>query len=71
MFGEIVGFMREQLFSFFDMAPDWKGFAARSFPLHRELFKAIARREPERARDLTLAILRITEEDIGTLAGDG
>ncbi len=71
MFGEIVGFMREQLFSFFKMAPDWKGFAARSFPLHRELFEAIAQHDPERARNLTLGILKITEEDIRTLTGDG
>ena len=71
MFGEIVGFMREQLFTFFKLAPDWKDFAARSFPLHRELFEAIAQHDPERARNLTLGILKITEEDIRTLTGDG
>lgn len=71
MFGQIVGFMREQLFSFFEIAPDWKGFAGRSFPLHRELFEAIAGRDEARARALTLAILQVTEEDIRIITGDG
>lgn len=71
VFGQIVGFMREQLFSFFKMGPEWEGFANRSFPMHRQLFEAIAGRDPDRARSLTLAILQITEEDIRAISGDG
>ncbi len=71
VFGQIVGFMREQLFSFFEMGPKWEGFANRSFPLHRELFEAIAGSDAERARSITLAILQITEEDIRIISGDG
>ena len=39
-------------------------FARRSFPFHRTLFNAIAAQDPDTAREETLKILAIVEEDI-------
>jgi GntR family transcriptional repressor for pyruvate dehydrogenase complex len=64
LFGQLLEQMREAFESFFEKPFDRPDFARRSFPFHRELFDAIARREPETARQKTLAILQIVEEDI-------
>jgi DNA-binding FadR family transcriptional regulator len=56
--------MREAFESFWDQPFERPDFARRSFPFHRELYDAIAARDPERARLKTLAILDIVEEDI-------
>jgi DNA-binding FadR family transcriptional regulator len=39
-------------------------FARRTFPFHRTLFNAIVAQDPEAARQETLKILDIVEEDI-------
>ncbi len=63
MFGQIVHHMRMPIYSFFDNPFDQRGFSADSFPIHRELFDAIAAGDIEDAREKTLAILAITEAD--------
>ena len=57
--------MREAFERFWDTAFDRPDFARRSFPFHRTLFNAIAaQRRRGRARNKTLKILDIVEEDI-------
>jgi len=36
--------------------------------MHRQLYEAIAARDPATARQVTLDIIRITEEDLGEAA---
>lgn len=64
LFPQLLEQMREAFERFFEKPFDRPDFARRSFPLHRELFEAIAARDPVTARDKTLAILAIVEEDI-------
>jgi GntR family transcriptional regulator, transcriptional repressor for pyruvate dehydrogenase complex len=64
LFGQIMEQMRGAFESFFDKPFDRPDFARRSFPFHRELFEAIARRDANLAREKTLQILAIVEEDI-------
>jgi GntR family transcriptional regulator, transcriptional repressor for pyruvate dehydrogenase complex len=64
LFAQLLEQMREAFESFFAKPFDRPDFARRSFPFHRELFEAIARGDAAGARDKTLAILRIVEEDI-------
>ena len=56
--------MRGAFASFWAKPFDRSDFAARSFPLHRPLFEAIAKHDADMARRHTLAILAIVEEDI-------
>jgi GntR family transcriptional regulator, transcriptional repressor for pyruvate dehydrogenase complex len=64
LFTQLLEQMRETFESFWEKPFDRADFARRSFPFHRELFDAIAGRDDERAREKTLAILEIVEEDI-------
>lgn len=64
LFGQLLEQMREAFERFFAKPFDRPDFARRSFPFHRELFDAIAAGHAERAREKTLAILAIVEEDI-------
>ena len=65
LFRQLLEQMREAFESFWDKPFDRPDFARRSFPFHRELFDAIrGRRRATAARDKTLAILAIVEEDI-------
>ena len=64
LFGQLLEQMRQTFESFFAEPFDRPDFARRSFPFHRELFHAIAARDPETARRKTIAILDIVEEDI-------
>lgn len=64
LFLQLVSALHDSLFSFFTNPLDQPGFASRSFPLHRELYEAIAARDPATARARALAILAITEEDL-------
>ena len=64
LFTQLLEQMREAFESFWEKPFDRADFARRSFPFHRELFNAIAARDAEGARDKTLAILEIVEEDI-------
>jgi DNA-binding FadR family transcriptional regulator len=64
LFRQLLEQMREAFESFWEKPFDRSDFARRSFPFHRELFDAIAGQDEERARDRTLAILAIVEEDI-------
>ena len=64
LFRQLLEQLRGNFEQFFAKPFDRPDFAARSFPFHRELFDAIARRDPEAARTKTLAILAIVEEDI-------
>ncbi len=64
LFGQIMEQMRGAFESFFEKPFDRPDFARRSFPFHRELFEAIAGRDAPLAREKTLQILAIVEEDI-------
>jgi DNA-binding FadR family transcriptional regulator len=56
--------MRETLVRFWTHPFDRQEFARRSFPFHRTLFNAIAAKDPQAAREETLKILDVVEEDI-------
>ncbi len=64
LFRQLLEQMREAFERFWHKPFDRPDFAARSFPFHRELFDAIRSRNPDGARDRTLAILAIVEDDI-------
>jgi GntR family transcriptional repressor for pyruvate dehydrogenase complex len=64
LFPQLLEQMREAFERFWETPFDRPDFARRSFPLHRELYEAIVARDPDRARETTLAILKIVEEDI-------
>ncbi|SDR46679.1 transcriptional regulator, GntR family [Rhizobiales bacterium GAS191] len=68
LFRQLLEQMREAFESFFDEPFDRPDFARRSFPFHRELFNAIRDQDPDAAREKTLAILAITEEDIKVMS---
>ena len=64
LFRQLLEQMREAFERFWDHPFDRTDFARRSFPFHRTLFNAIAAQDPETAREETLKILAIVEEDI-------
>jgi DNA-binding FadR family transcriptional regulator len=64
MFGQLLEQMREAFETFWEQPFDRSDFARRSFPFHRQLFDAIAAKDADKARRITLAILDIVEEDI-------
>jgi len=64
LFPQLLEQMREAFESFWAKPFDRPDFARRSFPFHRELFDAIAARDADAAREKTLAILAVVEEDI-------
>ncbi|WP_165820167.1 FadR/GntR family transcriptional regulator [Microvirga sp. KLBC 81] len=64
LFGQLLSQLRESVQALFSMSRLRTDFAARSFPFHRELFEAIAAKDPDAARAKTLSILAIVEEDI-------
>jgi GntR family transcriptional regulator, transcriptional repressor for pyruvate dehydrogenase complex len=64
LFGQLLEQMREAFELFFEKPFDRPDFARRSFPFHRELFDAIRAGDPAGAREKTLQILAIVEEDI-------
>jgi DNA-binding FadR family transcriptional regulator len=64
LFEQLLSQIREAFISFWQRPFHRFDFARRSFPLHRPLFEAIAGHDPGLARQHTLAILAIVEEDI-------
>jgi DNA-binding FadR family transcriptional regulator len=68
LFGQLLSQMRGAFASFWAKPFDRSDFARRSFPLHRPLFEAIARHDPDKARHHTLAILAIVAEDIDRMS---
>ncbi|GAB1583638.1 FadR/GntR family transcriptional regulator [Phyllobacterium phragmitis] len=64
LFPQLLEQMREAFERFWDRPFDRPDFARRSFPYHRELYDAIAAGDSARAREKTLAILQVVEEDI-------
>jgi DNA-binding FadR family transcriptional regulator len=64
MFGQLLEQMREAFQRFWTHPFDRQDFARRSFPFHRTLFNAIAAQDPQAAREETLKILDVVEEDI-------
>jgi GntR family transcriptional regulator, transcriptional repressor for pyruvate dehydrogenase complex len=64
LFRQLLEQMREAFERFWEKPFDRPDFARRSFPFHRTLFNAIAACDPEAAREETLKILAIVEEDI-------
>ncbi|EIC82393.1 FadR/GntR family transcriptional regulator [Serratia sp. M24T3] len=60
---QMVGGIIHLLHAFFESPPEQALFSD-SFPLHRLLFDAIVRREPETARRISHEILNITERDM-------
>ena len=70
MFGQLLEQMREAFERFWTKPFDRPDFAGRSFPYHRTLFEAIAAKDADRARQETLTILEIVEEDIREMSQD-
>ena len=70
MFGQLLEQMREAFERFWTKPFDRPDFAGRSFPFHRTLFEAIAAQDSDRARQETLTILEIVEEDIREMSQD-
>ena len=68
LFIQIVGQLHSALHRFWETPFGKSDFASRSFPMHRLLYEAIAARDPAAARQVTLDIIRITEEDLGEAA---
>ena len=64
LFHQLLAQMREAFERFWDKPFDRPDFARRSFPFHRELFDAIRDGDERTAREKTLAILAVVEEDI-------
>ncbi len=64
LFRQLLEQMREGFERFWSKPFDRPDFAARSFPFHRTLFNAIVAGDAEAARQETLKILTIVEEDI-------
>ncbi|WOS61909.1 FadR/GntR family transcriptional regulator [Sinorhizobium fredii] len=64
LFRQLLEQMREAFERFWEKPFDRPDFARRSFPYHRTLFDAIASQNPDAAREETLKILAIVEEDI-------
>jgi GntR family transcriptional regulator, transcriptional repressor for pyruvate dehydrogenase complex len=64
LFRQILEQMRGAFQRFWEHPFERQDFARRSFPFHRELFDAIVVQDTERAREKTLRILDIVEEDI-------
>ncbi|WP_165491226.1 FadR/GntR family transcriptional regulator [Lichenihabitans psoromatis] len=68
LFRQLLEQIREAFEHFFEKPFDRPDFARRSFPFHRELFDAIRSRNTALARDKTIAILAIVEEDIKAMS---
>lgn len=64
LFRQLLEQMREAFERFWEKPFNRPDFARRSFPYHRTLFNAIAAQDPDAARQETLNILAIVEEDI-------
>lgn len=64
LFRQLLEQMRGAFERFWQHPFDRQDFARRSFPFHRELFDAIRAGDAEMARQRTLAILAVVEEDI-------
>ncbi|OLP62476.1 GntR family transcriptional regulator [Xaviernesmea oryzae] len=64
LFRQLLEQMREGFERFWSKPFDRPDFASRSFPFHRTLFNAVVAGDAEGAREETLKILRIVEEDI-------
>ncbi|MCA1371603.1 FadR family transcriptional regulator [Bradyrhizobium sp. BRP14] len=64
LFRQLLEQMREAFERFWEKPFDRPDFARRSFPFHRTLFNAIAAQDADAARQETLKILAIVEEDI-------
>ncbi|TCU15120.1 GntR family transcriptional regulator [Rhizobium sullae] len=64
LFGQLLEQMREAFERFWTHPFDREDFARRSFPFHRTLFNAIGAQDAEAAREETLKILEVVEEDI-------
>ncbi|MEJ5018410.1 FadR/GntR family transcriptional regulator [Ochrobactrum vermis] len=64
LFRQLLEQMRDAFVSFWSEPFDRPDFARRTFPFHRTLFNAIVAQDPETARQETLKILDIVEEDI-------
>ncbi len=64
LFKQLLEQMREGFERFWSKPFDRPDFASRSFPFHRTLFNAIAAGDAETAREETLKILAVVEEDI-------
>ncbi|OSQ47414.1 FadR/GntR family transcriptional regulator [Thalassospira alkalitolerans] len=70
LFEQLLGQMRETFESFFAKPFNRSDFARDSFEFHRMLFDAIVARDPESARQHTLAILEIVENDIVRMSNE-
>ncbi|WP_422377708.1 FadR/GntR family transcriptional regulator [Roseibium sp.] len=64
LFEQIISNMRGPFLKFFSNAVKSTRIGESSFPLHRELYQAIADRDPERSRAKTVELLDLVEQDL-------
>ncbi|AXT24665.1 FadR family transcriptional regulator [Phaeobacter inhibens] len=64
MFEQVISEMRGPFVRFFEQPFDRDDFGTRSFPLHRELYEAIASRNVELSRAKSIELLSFVELDI-------
>lgn len=64
LFEQIISNVRGPFLKFFTNAVKSTDIGASSFPLHRELYQAIADRDPDRSREKTIELLDLVEQDI-------
>lgn len=68
LFEQIISPVRGPFRLFFSQPLNRHDIGNSSFPIHRELFDAIARRDPEASRQKTLLLLKYVEEEIRKIA---
>ena len=68
LFDQIISNVRGPFLKFFSSEVKSTGIGESSFPLHRELYQAIADRDPERSRAKTIELLEHVAQDLR--AGD-
>lgn len=68
LFEQIISPVRGPFRLFFSQPLNRHDIGNSSFPIHRELFEAIARRDPEESRLKTLLLLKHVEDEIRKLA---
>ena len=64
LFVQIVSTVRDTLHRFWEYPLDMREFGHASFPFHRTMFEAIARRDPAGARAEALKLMDATREDL-------
>jgi len=67
-FGQFLAQINEGLLDLFQISDTDHDFAARTFPYHRKLYEALEDHNPDKARQHTMTILSLVEEDLLALS---